>query len=195
VNSSVNLGIGLLLLPALTFALVYPFALDRLARLNSSYPKVDVSTRIMAGGIDAALGGGALYFWANTRSLGFVAVGALYLGLRDGLGGRRVGKFVFGLVVISLETGRPCSLAHSVRRNVLFLFPGVNLAAAVLESVTMARDSFGYRLGDRLARTQVVKGFGAKDVVTSALDWIAPPERMSRAPTRPAVRDEAREVA
>jgi hypothetical protein len=186
-NDIMNVALGMLLLPALTFVLIYPLALTRLPGVDSSYPKADVSKRIMAGAIDAMLFGCALYFWANAGSAWFVVAGAIYLAVRDALGGRSVGKFMIGLVVISLETGKPCSLAPPLRRNVVFLFPGVNLVAVVLECVTLVRDPFGYRLGDRWARTQVVEGLGAKEATMSVLRWIAPPARVGRAPARFAV--------
>ena len=71
-NDIMNVALGMLLLPALTFVLVYPLALTRLPGVDSSYPKADVSKRIMAGAIDAMLFGCALYFWANAGSSWFV---------------------------------------------------------------------------------------------------------------------------
>src|SRR5262247_1872903 len=49
-------------------------------------------------------------------------------------------------------------------RNVIFLLPGANVAAVFLEARTLSRDQQGLRLGDRLAMTQVVDGYGAKDL-------------------------------
>ena len=63
-----------------------------------------------------------------------------------------------------LETGRPGSARESVSRNVIFLLPGANVAAVFLEARTLSRDQQGLRLGDRLAMTQVVDGYGAKDL-------------------------------
>lgn len=83
-----------------------------------------------------------------------------------------MGKFILGLVVISLETGRPSSLAGSVRRNLILLLPGANVVAIFLEVRTVVRDPQGQRLGDRLAQTQVVEGLGAKDLVKSFQDWL-----------------------
>ena len=74
--------------------------------------------------------------------------------------------------MISLETGRPSSLAGSVRRNLLLLLPGANVVAIFLEVRTIVRDPQGQRLGDRLAQTQVVEGLGAKDLVKSFQDWL-----------------------
>ena len=41
---------------------------------------------------------------------------------------------------------------------------GANVAAVFLEARTLSRDQQGLRLGDRLAMTQVVDGYGAKDL-------------------------------
>jgi hypothetical protein len=101
-----------------------------------------------------------------------LAAGAAYLLFRDAIRGQSVGKFLLGLVVISLETGRPSSLAGSVRRNLLLLLPGANVVAIFLEVRTIVRDPQGQRLGDRLAQTQVVEGLGAKDLVKSFQDWL-----------------------
>jgi uncharacterized RDD family membrane protein YckC len=87
--------------------------------------------------------------------------------------GQSVGKCFFGLVVISLETGRPSSLTGSIRRNLLLLLPGANVVAVFLEALTVVRDPQGQRLGDRLAQTQVIEGLGAKDLVKSFQDWLA----------------------
>jgi hypothetical protein len=75
------------------------------------------------------------------------------------------------LVVIDLVTGRPTGRAGSAKRNVLFLLPGANVAAMFLESATIIRDPEGQRLGDRVAQTQVVQGFGARELVASLQEW------------------------
>jgi hypothetical protein len=76
-----------------------------------------------------------------------------------------------GVSVVSLETGRPCALAGSLRRNLLFLLPGANIVALFLEARTLVRDPQGQRLGDRWAQTQVVEGLGAKDVAAEFQAW------------------------
>src|SRR5204863_8581461 len=94
-----------------------------------------------------------------------------YLLGRDGVRGQGVGKLCVGLVVINIETGQPARLPQSIKRNVLFVVPGANVAAVMLESFTAVRDPQGQRLGDRMAQTQVVLGLGAMDVVKAAQDW------------------------
>lgn len=173
---TVNAVVGFLVLPALSFALLYFPALRWLSpSLASPYPKVDARRRLLAGSVDSFLFITSLYFYVNSESVWFVVSGAVYLVLRDGIQGRSVGKFCFGLAVLSLETGRPCTLGGSVRRNVVWLFPGVNVVAVLLEAITVVRDPQGHRLGDRLARTQVVEGFGARDLAESFVRWWSKP--------------------
>ena len=54
----------------------------------------------------------------------------------------------------------------------MLLLPGANIAAIFLEARTIATDPLGQRLGDRLAHTQVVEGFGATDMVKSFQHWL-----------------------
>jgi hypothetical protein len=74
-------------------------------------------------------------------------------------------------VVINLKTGRPCGQGASISRNALLLLPGANVVAVFLEAATIVRDPQGQRLGDRLAWTQVIEGYGAKDVVAAMQAW------------------------
>ena len=168
---TVNAVLGVLVLPAVSLALLYFPALTRLVSFASPYPKADVKRRLFAGSLDGSLFVTSLYFYQNTGSAWFIVAGAVYLVFRDAVQGRSVGKFSVGLAVISLETGRPCALAGSVRRNLMFLFPGANFVAVVLEAVTVVRDPQGHRLGDKLAQTQVVVGFGARDLAKSFIQW------------------------
>ena len=164
--------LGFFMLPALAFSLGYFPALNRLTiALVSPYARADVRKRLYAAAIDSLVVASSGVFAHILQSLWWLAVGALYLLLRDSVQGQSLGKLVFGLVVINLETGRPATLRSSVRRNLLFLLPGANVAAAFLETITLVRDVQGQRLGDRLAHTQVVDGLGAKDLVKSCLEW------------------------
>ena len=176
-----NAWLGILVLPAVSFALLYFPVLARVSpSLASHYPKADMSRRLLAGSMDGSLCVMSLYFYVNSGSLWFVVAGAAYVLFRDALLGRSVGKFSAGLTVISLETGLPCTLSGAVRRNVLFLFPGANIAAVFLEAVTIVRDPHGHRLGDRLARTQVVRGLGARDLARAFARWWSKPSVVAR---------------
>lgn len=164
---------GSLILSAVVFALAYFPVLTRLSRgLVSPYAKADVRRRLFAAVIDALLVMTSGVFYWNSESVFSLIAGAAYLLLRDGIQGQSVGKFLLGLTVMGLETGRPATLGGSVRRNVLLLLPGANVVAIFLEGVTVVRDPQGQRLGDRLAQTQVVEGLGAKDLVKAFQEWL-----------------------
>jgi hypothetical protein len=165
--------VGILLLPAVTLALAYSPIVTHLSRgVISPYTKADVGKRFSAALVDGLVVITlSLGYW-TARSPLSLAVGAGYLLLRDAIGGQSVGKVLFGLVVIDLMTGRAASVSGSARRNLLLLLPGANVVAIFLEARTIAGDPHGQRLGDRLAHTQVVEGFGARDLVKSFQDWL-----------------------
>jgi uncharacterized RDD family membrane protein YckC len=147
-------------------ALVYRSILAKLSvGLISSYAKADVRKRALAAVADGLFVAVALFYYRSWGSPVYLFAGAAYLLLRDAMGGRSLGKFLFGLMVVDLETGRPCGSRASISRNVLLLLPGANIVASFLEASTIIRDPQGQRLGDRFALTQVVEGFGAKDLV------------------------------
>ena len=153
---------------SVAFAIVYLPIVTRLSRsLVSPYGKAHVGRRLGAATVDGLLFATCLISYRSLDSVLFLVVGSIYVLLRDALfvQGQSVGKFLFGLLVVNLETGRPCSRGGSIRRNFLFLFPGVNIVAAIFETVTIVRDPQGQRLGDRLARTQVVEGLGARELI------------------------------
>jgi len=161
-----------LLLPAVLFALVYFPTLTYLSvSLVSSYAKVDVRKRLLAAFLDGAPAIVAWLIYRRTGSPLALGAAAVYLLLRDAIGGQSLGKLVVGLVVVSVRTGRFCSWKDSVLRNIFVLIPGANIAAVFLESLTILRDPQGQRLGDRLAQTQVVEGLGAKDLAKSFQRW------------------------
>ncbi len=165
--------LGVLLLPAVTFALAYSAMVTRLSRgLISPYLKADVRRRLTAAFIDALMVVTlCVVSWAVAGPLA-IAAGGVYLLLRDAIGGQSIGKLLLGLVVIDLETGRASSLSGSIKRNLLLLLPGANIVAVFLEARTIIIDPQGQRLGDRLAQTQVVEGAGAKDLVKLFQEWL-----------------------
>jgi uncharacterized RDD family membrane protein YckC len=164
---------GTCILSAIVFALVYFPIVTQLSRgLVSPYAKADVKRRLLAASIDGLIVlMSCLLYWTLDFVL-YLAAGAAYLLFRDAIRGQSVGKFLLGLVVISLESGRPSSLARSVARNLLLLLPGANVVAIFLEARTVVRDPQGQRLGDRLAQTQVIEGLGAKDLVKLFQNWL-----------------------
>ena|SRR5688572_16610222 len=149
----------------------FPLLVRSLPALSSPYVKADLRRRVCAAATDGFIVGASVFFYQRLNSLPLLISGAAYALLRDGMRGQSVGKLLFGLIVVSLETGQPATLPASVRRNFLFLLPGANVAAIFLEAMTLARDVQGQRLGDRIAQTQVVEGFGAKDLAKSLMDW------------------------
>ena len=165
--------LGILLLPAVAFALAYSSIVTHFSRgLVSPYTKADVRKRFSAAFVDALVVTTlSLVYWTGGSPL-YLAFSAGYLLLRDAVGGRSIGKLLFGLVVISMKTGRPSSFAGSVERNFLLLLPGANVVAVFLEARTIVADPQGQRLGDRLAQTQVVEGAGARELVKSLQDWL-----------------------
>jgi uncharacterized RDD family membrane protein YckC len=188
-----SLLFSFVLLPGITIGLAYHPILARLSvALVSPYAKADVTRRLFAAMVDGTLVAATLVLYQSSESLLYALAGTAYLLLRDSISGRSVGKFVCGLVVINLETGRPCGLGASIQRNALLLLPGANIVAAFLEAATIVRDPQGQRLGDRFASTQVVEGLGVKDVVAAVqkwwLDFIAQldgnPRRRDRVPLR-----------
>lgn len=169
---SASVVLGVFVAPALIFAALYFPATTCLSRsLASSYPKADVRKRIYAAIVDGSLVATSVWALFGLGSIAFGTVGVLYLLLRDAVGGQSLGKFCLGLTVVRIDTGRPAGLRASLERNLLFLLPGANLAALFLEALTIVRDVQGQRLGDRLARTQVVEGLGARDLVAALHQW------------------------
>ena len=168
-----NMILGYFLLPALAFAVAY-FPIMKIVRsVGAAYPKADLRRRFLAAGVDSVLLLMPWLYFAKTGSAWFLVAGAAFLFLRDGMKGRSPGKFLCGLVAIDLETKEPVGLLLSARRNLVFAIPGVNIAAVLLETIAIVRDPQGQRLGDRLAFTQVVDGFGVKDLAESFVEWLA----------------------
>ena len=181
------------LLAGVTFGLAYHPILTRLSvALVSPYAKAGIRKRVLAAMIDGMLVATTLILYRQSEFPLYLLLGALYVVLRDAVAGCSVGKFFCGLVVIDLKTGRPCGRGASINRNALLLLPGANIVAVFLEAATIVRDPQGQRLGDRLAWTQVVDGYGARDVVTALQAWWLDfienleghPRRRRRAPVR-----------
>ncbi len=167
-----SVAIGVVVLPGIGFGLLYHPMLTRVSvALVSPYPRADVRRRFLAAAIDATLIASAFLVAVDLDSAALAMSGALYAVLRDGVAGRSAGKFLCGLVAVDLSTGRPSRWAGSIRRNALWLLPGANIVATVLEAATIMRDPQGQRLGDRLASTQVVEGFGAREAVAAIQAW------------------------
>lgn len=87
-----------------------------------------------------------------------------YLLLRDGLfGGRSLGKKLMGLRVMNTVKNTPCSYKDSIFRNITLCIPLVSTIDLILAVV----DTDGKRIGDKIAKTQVL---GLDQQVTPAAD-------------------------
>jgi len=173
-------------LPSILFALLYFPALKRSLALVSPYPKATLRKRLCGAAVDGLLVASCLVSFWKTGSLPYAGAALLYLLFRDSFGGQSLGKLLVGQVVVHVDTGQRCRLAGSMKRNLFLIVPGPNLVAVFLEARTLVHDPQGQRLGDRLARTQVVEGFGARDVVTALQNWWASfLAELPRAATRP----------
>ena len=149
------------------FVGLYMPAVSRFSRgLASPYAKADVRRRFAAAGVDGSIALTCLGAYAAWPSPWLIVMAAAYLLLRDAVGGQSPGKFLFSVMVVRLDNGKPANVGASAARNAMLLLPGANIAAAALEAFTIARDPLGHRLGDRIARTQVVDGLGAKELVS-----------------------------
>jgi len=173
-------------------AVYFPVLRSMTLALASPYAKADLGRRLGAAIIDGLLIASTALMYQRSGFLAFVFAGVLYGVFRDSVLGRSIGQFCFGLVAIDLLTAQPCGCLASVKRNAIAIVPGANVAAVVLEWVTIARDPQGQRLGDRLAQTQVVEGFGARDLAAALHQWWlnflaqleGEPGRRRRAPER-----------
>ena len=99
---------------------------------------------------------------------GFFA-GLAYLLISDGLfNGKSLGKQLAGLRVISIATGKACSVRESILRNLvlcigamLWRIPLIGWAITLLivgfEFVMLLGSKEGMRLGDEIAKTTVIE--------------------------------------
>jgi uncharacterized RDD family membrane protein YckC len=185
--------VGWVILPAVLLSLAYPAILTRLSMgLVSPYAKADVRRRLYASLLDAFVVLSVGFAYIRTGAAPYLALATGYTLFRDAINGQSPGKFICGLIVLNIESGRPAAWRDSARRNLLFLLPGANIAAIFLETRTLMHDPQGQRLGDRFAQTQVVEGAGAADLVKTLQDWLLTftepvgrsPGRRDRSPVR-----------
>lgn len=153
-----------------------PLALRHVKPLVSPYARADYERRFFASFVDLWVTVACYAALVRYNAILAAAISPLYLAIRDKLiGGQSFGKLMVGLVTIRLETGQPVQLVGSLRRNVLFAIPGMNVAALFFEARQIHIDEQGMRLGDRFAGTQVVHGKEAIDILKSVFDaarWV-----------------------
>ncbi len=90
--------------------------------------------------------------------LAFVFIGMFVLSIKDGFGGRSIGKLITGVQVMHETTGRPIDLWTSIKRNWVTLIPFVPLVCGI-------QLIKGKRWGDGLAKTKVIWNRYAHSVV------------------------------
>src|SRR5688500_12064454 len=94
-----------LVLPAIVMTACYPMLLRIVPALASPYAKADVQKRLGAGLTDAFIVATCVLLSQGLDSIPILIAGAAYMLLRDAMRGQSVGKLLFGLVVVNLETG------------------------------------------------------------------------------------------
>lgn len=96
-------------------------------------------------GVENTLGEGI--YW-----IGYI-VGLVYAACKDGLNdGQSYGKKLLGLRVVLIADNKPCTKVASLLRFIMLMIPFVSIVECVM---VLATDK-GRRLGDKLAKTQVI---------------------------------------
>lgn len=87
--------------------------------------------------------------------IALLAVGGIwmlvYAYIKDGLKGASLGKRVAGLMVVNLKDNRPAGVGASILRALVLNF------ISAIEAIIVLVDPKGQRLGDKVAKTQVVR--------------------------------------
>lgn len=134
--------------------------------IRGIYPKADVLNRFVAKFVDSIL---VIAAGKLLPPVGWLA-GLAYVLIADGFsGGRSIGKRLTGLQTINLQTQHVSGFKDSIIRNLpiataylLFSVPYIGwlLAGAIVmfEGLLVIGNEQGLRLGDELARTQVLNG-------------------------------------
>ena len=90
----------------------------------------------------------------------------IYFLFRDGFGnGQSWGKKMCGLMVVNLDDNMPCNKSKSFVRNIFAWIisavfswvPGLNFLASIAEPIVAIIHEKGQRVGDMVARTQVIE--------------------------------------
>lgn len=158
--------------PATQYAAAAPAAAYTAA--GATYSKAPLGARLLALIADGIVGAilmplGLLLVWGaalreSASVAGFIvlAISSLWqiaytLG-RDGFGGAGPGKRIAGLVVVRNDTGAPAGMGASLLRQfVLLALNSVPVIGSLIEPVLVLTDKDGRRLGDKAAKTQVVR--------------------------------------
>lgn len=125
--------------------------------MTEGFVPADWQTRSLAFLIDMILFITLFYGLGASHQFWGIFLSMIYIVFRDGLfSGQSVGKKVMGIRVVHMD-GRPISFVDSSFRNVLFLIPYLLPLTLPLETVALFRNPERIRLGDRIARTRVIR--------------------------------------
>lgn len=125
--------------------------------MTEEFVPADWQTRSLAFLIDMILFVSFFYGLGASHHFWGVFLSMIYIVFRDGLfSGQSVGKKVMGIRVVHKD-GRPISFVDSSFRNVLFLVPYLMPLTLPIETVALFRSPDRLRLGDRIAKTRVIR--------------------------------------
>ncbi len=125
--------------------------------MTEEFVPADWQTRSLAFLIDMILFVSLFYGLGASHHFWGVFLSMIYIVFRDGLfSGQSVGKKVMGIRVVHKD-GRPISFVDSSFRNVLFLVPYLMPLTLPVETVALFRSPDRLRLGDRIAKTRVIR--------------------------------------
>jgi uncharacterized RDD family membrane protein YckC len=82
----------------------------------------------------------------------------IYAFIKDGLGnGQSYGKRAMNLMVVNVNSNRPCSKSNSIGRNIMFIvFSSVPYIGWLIEVIMVFANQEGRKLSDLVAGTQVI---------------------------------------
>lgn len=137
------------------------------------YAKASIGARFVAWIIDNVVGfvpiGGAILLMAMTGERNATATNVIillaavgwafyYTFAKDGFeGGQSFGKKAMNLMVVKLDTNRPCGVGDScLRALVMLLLQLIPVAGWLIEPIALIVDDDGRRLGDKAVGTQVI---------------------------------------
>jgi len=96
-----------------------------------------------------------LFLWSK---ISFLLMLVFYLLIKDSIfSGKSPGKLILGLQIIQVNTGKRCNFFNSIIRNIFIAIPVLNTFGIPFEFFCILKNIKGIRLGDKIAKTQVVE--------------------------------------